>query len=109
MMVEMIVGPLTLAGCTKGASNGGNGVMIVAIDITAFTDLETYRDEVEGLASWVTSARPLPGVDRVRVPGEIAEETRAQRLREGIDVPDPTWAQIVAIAGELGVPAPAVS
>lgn len=107
MMVEMIVGPLTLAGCTKGPNDGGNGVMIVAIDVGAFTDLESYRSEVEGLAAWVTSARPLPGVDRVRAPGEIEEETRARRLREGIDVPDTTWAQVVEVAGELGVEVPA--
>lgn len=109
MMVEMIVGPLTLAGCTKGPNDGGNGVMIVAIDVTAFTDLETYRDEVEGLARWVTSARPLPGVDRVRAPGEIEAEARARLLRDGIDVPEPTWAQILATANELGMAAPAVS
>jgi uncharacterized oxidoreductase len=106
MMVEMIVGPLTLAGCTKGANDGGNGVMIVAIDITAFTDLDTYRNEVEGLAQWVTSARPLPGVDRVRAPGEIEEEIRSKRLRDGIDVPEPTWVQIQAVAKELGVALP---
>jgi LDH2 family malate/lactate/ureidoglycolate dehydrogenase len=108
MMVEMIVGPLTLAGCTRGASDGGNGVMIVAIDITAFTDLETYRDEVEGLAAWVTSAQPLPGVDRVRAPGDLEVETRTRRLRDGIDVPDPTWEQILAVAAELGVAVPAM-
>lgn len=104
MMVEAIVGPLTLAGCT-GASGGG-GIMILAIDIAAFTDLETYTQEVEGLVSWVGSAKPLPGVKKVYAPGEIEEEIRAQRLKDGIFIPEPTWQEIRDAATELGVPIP---
>jgi uncharacterized oxidoreductase len=103
MMVEAIVGPLTLAGCTKGEREGGNGVLILAIDIAAFTDLGTYGAEVEGLVEWVGSARPLPGFARVYAPGEIEEETRTRRQQEGIEIPEPTWAEISAVAKELGV------
>ena len=108
MMVEMLVGPLSSAGCTKGPGKGGQGVMILAIDIEAFTDLDTYKDEVEGLAEWVCSARPLPGFDRVYAPGEIEEQTRQRRLREGIEIPEPTWEKISETAGELGVDVPAM-
>ena len=108
MMIEMLVGPLSHAGCTKGPDKGGGqGVMVLAIDIEAFTDLDTYKDEVEGLRDWVCSARPLPGVERVYAPGEIEEECRQKRLRDGIEIPEPTWEQIAAIAAELGVEVPA--
>ncbi|MBI4551181.1 MAG: Ldh family oxidoreductase [Candidatus Latescibacteria bacterium] len=108
MMIEMIVGPLCLAGCTKTNGVGGGGIMILAIDIEDFTDLETYTNEVEGLVEWVGSARPLPGFKKVYAPGEIEEEVRQRRLRDGIDIPEPTWAEISAVAAELGVPMPAV-
>lgn len=107
MMIEMIVGPLTRAGCTDG-KHGGGGIMILAIDIQAFTDLDTYTDQVEALAEWVRSARPLPGFKTVYAPGEIEEEIRRQRLRDGIDIPDPTWAEIGNTAAELGVSMPDV-
>ena len=107
MMVEMLVGPLSHAGCTNGESGGG-GTMILAIDIEAFVDLDAYKQEVEGLAEWVCSARPLPGVERIYAPGEIEEETRQRRLREGIEIPDPTWAEIGKVAVELGVDMPRV-
>ena len=107
MMVEMLVGPLSHAGCTKG-NRGGNGIMVLAIDIESFTDLDTYVEEVEGLASWVCSARPLPGVNKVYAPGEIEEETRQRRLVEGIEIPEATWQQIGEVASELGVALPAV-
>jgi LDH2 family malate/lactate/ureidoglycolate dehydrogenase len=106
MMVEMVVGPLSHAGCTKGDRGGGNGVMVLAIDISAFTDLETYVEEVEGLAEWVCSARPLPGFKKVYAPGEIEEETRQRRLREGIEIPERTWEEIGKTAAELGVEMP---
>jgi LDH2 family malate/lactate/ureidoglycolate dehydrogenase len=105
MMMEMIVGPLSLAGTTK-EMQGGNGVMVVAIDIEPFTDVDTYKDEVEGLVEWVNSATPLPGVERLYAPGEIEEEKHRRRLREGIDVPEPTWAAIVEVAEELGISVP---
>jgi LDH2 family malate/lactate/ureidoglycolate dehydrogenase len=110
MMVEMLVGPLTHAGCTKSDGTetpmGGGGVMVLAIDISAFTELETYTDEVEALAEWVCSARPLPGFQRIYAPGEIEEETRAARLRNGIEIPEPTWDAIGEVAAEMGVAMP---
>ena len=110
MMMEMIVGPLSLAGCTKGdgADAGGQGVMVLAIDIESFTDLDTYREEVEGLVAWVTSARPLPGFERVYAPGEIEEETERRRIEEGIDIPQVYWDEIGKVANELSVPMPVV-
>ena len=39
-------------------------------------------------------------------PGEIEEEIRQQREQYGIEIPDPTWDQITAIAAELEVDMP---
>ena len=108
VMVEAIVGPLTGAGCTKGETNGGGGIMVLAIDIEQFTDLETYTSEVEAMADWIHSARPLPGVEQVYLPGEIEEEHRRRRQRDGIGVPDQTWRELAEVAAELGVSMPAV-
>ena len=108
MMMEMIVGPLTMAGCTDGKERGG-GALVTAIDIAAFTDVEAYLDEVEAFAEYVTSAEPLPGVGRVYAPGQLEEQTMERLLEEGIDVPEPTWAEIREIAGRLGVSVPSVS
>lgn len=108
MMMEMIVGPLTHAGCTDGDGRGG-GALVIAIDIAAFTDVNAYLDEVEAFAEYVSSAAPLPGVDRVYAPGQLEERTKERLLEAGIDVPGPTWAEITEIAGRLGVSVPAVS
>ncbi len=108
MMIEMIVGPLTGAGCTDG-DGGGGGIAIMALDVAQFTDMENHFQEVEKLAAWVKSARPLPGVERIYAPGEMEEENRKKHLAEGIDVAGPTWQQLVELGNELGVKMPAVN
>ena len=55
MMVEMLVGPLSHAGCTTSASGTGGGVMILAINIDDFIDLASYEDEVEAAVKALTS------------------------------------------------------
>lgn len=106
MMVEMLVGPLSGAGCTTAAGGTGGGTMILAIDIEAFCDMDYYTAEVEALANWVHSARPLPGFKKVYTPGEIEEETRQTRQKEGIDLPAKVWEEICKVADELGVDLP---
>ena len=81
----------------------------MALDIEQFTDMESHCQEVEKLADWVKSARPLPGVERIYAPGEIEEENRKKHLSEGIDVAGPTWQQLVELGNELGVKMPAVN
>ncbi len=105
MMIEMIVGPLTLAGCTNPVGGGG-GVMMIAIDIAAFTDLEAFKEEVMAHAGYVKTAKPLPGVKEVFAPGEIEEKYRLERLRNGIVIPRTTWEEICSTAYDLGVTVP---
>ncbi len=107
MMVEMIVGSITRAGCTKDGPGGG-GIMILAIDIAQFNDLETHYREVEALVDWVHSSRPLPGFEKIYAPGEKEEETRQRRLKDGIEVPDQTWKELSATAKDLGATMPHV-
>ena len=106
MMIEMIVGPMALAGCTGGA--GGGGIMIMAINIESFMDLDAYKEEIEKHVAYVGSARPLPGFDKIYAPGEIEEANRRKNLNEGIYIPEPTWKTIAETAADLGIGMPKV-
>ena len=108
MMVEMLVGPLSGAGCTKSSSGTGGGTMILAINIEDFIELIDYENEVEDLASWVSSAKPLPGVDKIYTPGELELETYDTLEKQGISLPEPTWQAITAIATELDIETPSL-
>lgn len=107
MIMEMIVGPLTQAGCTDGNEKGG-GALITAIDISAFTDIETYLDEVEEFANYVRSAEKLPQTKDIYAPGEMEETVKTHRNKDGIQIPDVTWEEIVGIAKRLKVSIPSI-
>ena len=40
----------------------------------------------------------------ILMPGEPEARSRARKMREGIEIDDTTWGQIVATAESLGVP-----
>jgi LDH2 family malate/lactate/ureidoglycolate dehydrogenase len=95
-----------LAGATPDVlrvKRGGNGPFVLAMDIARFRPLEAFIGAVETQAEAVYDAAPAEGFDRVQLPGEPEVETRARRLAEGVPVPDRTWDDLLALAGELNV------
>ena len=42
------------------------------------------------------------------VPGMPELETKEMRLREGIDLPETTWSEIMALCEELGIDSDAI-
>jgi uncharacterized oxidoreductase len=45
-------------------------------------------------------------VDAVLLPGDIELATERERSRDGIPLPESTWAALAGLAGELRVPMP---
>ena len=76
---------------------GGNGPLVIALDISAFVPLETFRARVEEQCAEIASAQPAAGVDRVYLPGEPELDRRIERERDGVPVPDATWTALQAL------------
>lgn len=83
--------------------HGANGPLVMAIDVGAFVPLATFRARVEEQCAEIACAQPAVGVERVYLPGESELATRARREREGIPVPDSTWADLMAVAAAAGI------
>jgi hydroxycarboxylate dehydrogenase B len=66
-------------------------------------DAAARAARVAAIASFVRSAKPRDGFDKVRAPGDVERETRITRQVEGIPLDDETWRQIVEAAGQFGV------
>ena len=108
-MVDAIAGGLSWAGCTRAEpTRGGSGIVMIAIRIGDFIDLDIYNQEIEYMIEWVKSSARLPGVDEIYVPGEFEERNLKRRTREGIPIEKPTWNALVEKAKELGVEVPRV-
>jgi hydroxycarboxylate dehydrogenase B len=60
------------------------------------------------LISWTKSSPPLVLGGQVLLPGEIEEETRAERMANGLPIDNETWRRIGATAASLGVDIPKV-
>jgi len=108
-----------LAGTLNGAAMGkdvvdfnaddttptNTGHAIVAINVDAFQSVADFRRSVDVLIRDLRNSERLPGVDRVRLPGEGSHATRAERTTNGIPLPAPLAASLAALATDLKIPA----
>ena len=90
VMIQIAGGALGATGVFGGAGAGDNGLVVIALDPTAFTD--DFEGESEALCEALAS-------DGVLVPGEIEQRTRAQRERDGIPLPADTWSELQGLKG----------
>ena len=84
-----------------------NGSLFAAVNVESFMDLSEFTAHVDAALREIKSAERAEGVERIYIPGEIAFETKAERLAHGIPVPEPVVKDFVALGKELGVPFPA--
>ena len=86
----------------KGTMNTDQGItkgdMFMAIDPGAVGSLEHFVRCVEELAAEVHASQPVPGVQKVLMPGEFERAFKAERLENGIAVPDDLLAEIRKLA-----------
>ncbi|MGH2547843.1 MAG: Ldh family oxidoreductase [Thermomicrobiales bacterium] len=86
-----------------GGPRGANGPIIIVIDVSAFGPLEGFVREVLAQGELITNSAPAEGFDEVLLPGDVEQRSQRDRLANGIPIPDTTWAEITALANELGV------
>ncbi len=107
LMVEVLAGALSGAGCTRpDAPWAGNGLFLLALDPAGFGGgaRGELGAQVAALVAWCKDSPLAEGFAEILVPGEPERCTRQRRLAEGIPVEEQTWAAIVETARRLGVP-----
>ncbi len=104
LLVDVLGGILSGHGATSSVRyDHGNGVMLMAIDITFFCPLDQFKQEVESLLNRAKAVPVAPGFSEVLVPGEPELRSKEARLRTGIPVPKKVWQNIVQEAKRVGV------
>jgi LDH2 family malate/lactate/ureidoglycolate dehydrogenase len=99
VMIELIGGLFSGIGTAPSADYvGGNGTMLIALSVGAFTDPAGYGRSVAEFASRMAEAG-----DNVLMPGEIEARTAADRRVAGIPVPDSIRRQVTTLADAHGV------
>ena len=79
------------------------GHVIVAINIASFQPVDRFKASVDAMVKDIRNSRTLPGVDRIRIPGDGSVAARMDRLEHGIPLPPALLASLNQLAAELEV------
>ena len=113
VMIGLLAGALNNAAVGKSTVDfnahhdliTNTGQTIIAVDPSAFGDKEAFVQRVTDLVNDLKNSSTLPGVKEIRVPGEGAAKTMAERSRAGIPLSPELIEALNTCAQECGIPA----
>jgi LDH2 family malate/lactate/ureidoglycolate dehydrogenase len=77
---------------------------LAAYNIAAFTDVETFKANMDQMLEWLRETRPAPGEERVLYPGLLEYEETEERRAHGIPLHTEVMQWFAEITRELGLP-----
>ena len=80
-----------------------SGVTLIAVDSGSFSSSGQFAERTTELVSRIQAVPPAAGFTEVMAPGDFEHRARTSRLKQGIQIPDSTWAEVVQTAESLGV------
>jgi len=97
LIVQIFAGALVQADSFKtGSDNAGN--LIMAIDPEILTSREVFIKEVSSIIKRVKSARKLPGVSEIMIPGESSNQFNKSVLDSGeIEIEDNLYNELTKV------------
>src|SRR3954463_11994694 len=100
---ELLGGALTGTGATSAGRRFANGMLAIYVDPKVIDPSNLFDGEVSRYVDFIRATKPVAGIDGVLIPGDPERKMRAERTKNGVPLPDDTWAAIVATAREVGV------
>jgi uncharacterized oxidoreductase len=100
LICEMLGGALSGTGCTKPGRRIANGMFSIYVDPKVLDPQHLFPADVARYVDYVKQAKPIPPSTETLVPGEPELKMRAERLRDGVPLPEETWRSVVE-AGKL--------
>ena len=80
-----------------------NDSMIMAINISAFGDLNTFKTKVDQRIRMLKSSKKAKGFDEILIPGERGFKTEEKRMKEGIPLEDNDWQEWLKAAKQFNI------
>lgn len=74
-----------------------------AINIAAFIEPAAFKLAVDGMSRKIQAAMPVPGIERIYVPGGPEEAAHRQRLQTGIPLPAQVIREMTQLGEAIGV------
>jgi uncharacterized oxidoreductase len=103
-MCEILGGSLSGNGATDPKRGRfANGMLSFYVDPAVLDPAGFFPADIAKYVAFVKGSKPASPGGEVLVPGEPEARMRAQRLAEGVPLPDDTWAAIVETARSVGL------
>jgi hydroxycarboxylate dehydrogenase B len=102
-MCELLGGSLTGTGAVGLDRKWANGMLSFYVDPNKIDPAGFFPQDVARYAAYVKSARPTNPGGEVLLPGEPELKMRAERGKNGVPLPDDTWAAICNAARKTGI------
>ena len=103
LVVEVMAGILSNAGCAYEANKKGNGVFFEVINIEDFMSVDEFKNRIDALIRRIKSSKLRPGFKEILLPGEPELKTKMKRMKGGIYIPERTWNEMMKIADKKGI------
>lgn len=104
MVCELLAGALTGSGCAgPGSPRFANGMLSVYVDPGCFDVDGHVAQDIAAYLEWFGTARPAVQGGEVLSPGVPERRKKADRLANGLTIPDATWAAILDAADLSGL------
>jgi LDH2 family malate/lactate/ureidoglycolate dehydrogenase len=110
LMMDVLSGVLSGSGILTEVSSpfktdkpSRSGHFFLALNIEAFGPLAAFEARMEQMIAELKAVPRAPGFDEILYPGELEARHEARHLREGLELPEKSWADLAAEADRLGV------
>ena len=85
------------------ATPTNTGQAILAVDISAFDELEAFRERIDALARDIRGSQRMKGFERIFLPGEQSHAKSVERGKQGIPIPPALLAGLNELGTRLGI------
>jgi len=107
MACELLGGALTGGGTwhrpADTARSVYNGMLTILIDPARLGTQAAFEAEAHAFVDWLRQSPAGAESDGVQLAGEPERRARVTRTRDGVEVDDGTWAELVAAGAKVGV------
>jgi len=106
VLCEALAGSMTGSGSSHPSNPTAdrvvNGMFSIFLDPKTIAGA-AFGGDIERLIGWVKASPPTTPGGTILMPGEIEDATRAQRLKQGIEMDQATWSQLIGVAESVGL------
>jgi LDH2 family malate/lactate/ureidoglycolate dehydrogenase len=82
----------------------GIGHFLGAMRIDAFRPAEEFKEHMDNWINGFRSAKPIAGIEKVLIPGDLERETEIERMKNGINLLPPVIADLESLSKKFEIP-----